>query len=390
MCGKSILIRLISAPALIILLFTVGLSAAEHQDNDDIIIGKYRIIHSEILDEDRQISVYLPYNYDKNSDSYPVLYLLDGDTDSRLMLAASTMEDIDSRGAMPPMIVIGIDSPNSSRDYFPFPYRNRPGTGQADNFLKFITTELIPWVGNNYRTVDYRILCGGSNAGLFTVNTFLTVPSAFNAYIAASPSVGWFTDSMTVRTEKSLAGDGLTDRVIYMNYASDDLESIVTSAMPAFVAAFDKNAPAGLRWTMEMLENAGHVPYISYHNGLKFIFEGWRYPDTNLTAGGLKALQQHYADLSKIYRFDVKVPAGHLTDLGMDYFRAGEWDSALEVFDFYAIEHPNSARCRYLMGATYEKKGDTTAAVNYLEKAIAIDPGFVPAQRKLEQLKVGD
>jgi len=104
-----------------IILFTAGLSAAEHADNDDIAIGKYRIVHSDILGEDRQISIYLPCNYDRTADRYPVLYLLDGDSESRLMLTASTMENIESRGGMPPMIVIGIDSPDATRDYFPSP-----------------------------------------------------------------------------------------------------------------------------------------------------------------------------------------------------------------------------------------------------------------------------
>jgi len=370
-----------------IILFTAGLSAAEHADNDDIVIGKYRIVHSDILGEDRQISVYLPYNYDQTADRYPVLYLLDGDSESRLMLTASTMEDIESRGGMPPMIVIGIDSPDATRDYFPFPYRDRPGTGQAENFLKFITTELVPWVEDHYRAVDYKILCGCSNAGLFTVNTFLAETTAFNAYIAASPSVGWFPDSMLARTKESLTGKTVSDRAIYMNYADDDLESIVSSAMPAFVTAFSDHASADLRWTMEVLENAGHVPYISYHNGLNFIFDGWKYPDSNLSDGGLEALQNHYGRLSDRYRFNVKVPSGHLADLAMDYFQTGDWDNALEVFDYYSIEYPNSARCRYLMGATYEKRGDTAAAISHLEKAVKLDPDFVPAKRKLEQLK---
>jgi predicted alpha/beta superfamily hydrolase len=49
------------------------------QNYEDIIIGKTFSIKSEILNADREISVYLPNSYESNNYvNYPVLYLLDG------------------------------------------------------------------------------------------------------------------------------------------------------------------------------------------------------------------------------------------------------------------------------------------------------------------------
>ncbi|PKK83247.1 MAG: hypothetical protein CVT49_09585 [candidate division Zixibacteria bacterium HGW-Zixibacteria-1] len=388
MCRKTYLSGGIACLMIAILILPAAPATA--QDNiDEIIIGKYHKIQSTILGEERTISVYLPDGYEDSKDIFPVLYILDGGSKTRLMLAASAMEDIDSKGRMPQMIVIGIDSPNSPRDYFPLIFQDRPGTGEADNFIRFFTDELIPWVDTSFHSADYRILSGCSNAGLFTVYTFLTRPETFNAYIAASPSIGWFKEFMLEKTKTSLPGGQMAGRPIYMNYATDDIESIVTGAMPEFVDIFRNHAPADLRWTMEVFEGAGHVPYASCHNGLSYIFGDWQYPAEKLKAGGLESLKEHYKKLSDKYGFRVRVHSDHLRDLGMDFYQAQEYDKAIEVFSFYADEYPESGRGYYFLGAAHDKKGDRELAIKYLEKAVELDPEFPPAKIKLEQVKAG-
>ena len=56
-------------------------NAALAQDDDDlIVIGKKRQIESKILEETRALWISTPASYDLLEESYPVLYLLDGDT----------------------------------------------------------------------------------------------------------------------------------------------------------------------------------------------------------------------------------------------------------------------------------------------------------------------
>ena len=63
---------------LVIVLFIVSNSFAQNK-GDDIIIGKYDKIHSEILNEDRLLLINLPEGYEKNKIDYPVAYLFYGD-----------------------------------------------------------------------------------------------------------------------------------------------------------------------------------------------------------------------------------------------------------------------------------------------------------------------
>lgn len=55
-----------------------GLLGAQN-DGDDVVIGKYRVLHSRIFDENRLLVVHLPRGYETDRISYPVLYHLYGD-----------------------------------------------------------------------------------------------------------------------------------------------------------------------------------------------------------------------------------------------------------------------------------------------------------------------
>ena len=41
-----------------------------------------------------------------------------------------------------------------------------PTAGGADEFLRFLSDELIPWVEGQYRTASFRVLVGHSLGGL--------------------------------------------------------------------------------------------------------------------------------------------------------------------------------------------------------------------------------
>ena len=64
------------------------------------------------------------------------------------------------------------------------------GSGDAPKFLKFIRTELIPFIETNYRSDPaQRVLQGSSYAGLFTLYALFSDPGLFRAYVSASPAV---------------------------------------------------------------------------------------------------------------------------------------------------------------------------------------------------------
>src|SRR6185503_12010488 len=133
-------------------------------------------IKSTVLGEDRIILVRTPVGYETNKVSYPVLYMTDGD--AHMGHTASTIEFLSQNGRIEELIVVGITNTDRTRDLTPVrstakdPAGNlqAPTSGGADNFLKFIETELIPQIEKQYRVQPYRILAGHSLGGLFAIH----------------------------------------------------------------------------------------------------------------------------------------------------------------------------------------------------------------------------
>ena len=108
---------------------------------------------------------------------YPTLYLLD--SPFGFGFAVPVVLGYMWDGMVPEMIVVGIgkqiDSydgwwPIRGRDYSPVVLPSQPGSGQAAAFLKFVETELVPFIDSNFRTApDNRVLWGHSLAGAFVL-----------------------------------------------------------------------------------------------------------------------------------------------------------------------------------------------------------------------------
>jgi len=239
------------------------------EDGDPVSIGKYRKLHSQILNEERTILVHLPQGYDKSQNRYPVIYCLDGD-DLSLALSAATVRRL-SYKQIPEMIVVAVANTDRSRDMFPVKLKGRPTTGGADNFLNFLINELIPFMDQNYRTKNFRILYGASAAGLFTIYALLAKPDSYSAYIASSPMIGRCPEFISERGKNLFEHKKSLRKSLYIIYGKSDAPP-VTEAVPLFVKIIKAYEPKDFKWEVKVIESEGHVPYTSLYNGLKFIF----------------------------------------------------------------------------------------------------------------------
>ena len=153
---------------------------------------KAEFVYSEIVADSFFILISVPDKYHSSENRYPVLYVLDGDI--AYGMAASISRYLQIGDNIPQLIVVGIGygslsrkaSGNRLRDYRP------EQSGGAENFLKFLDDELIPYIDENYRTVPGdRTLNGYSLGGLFGLYTLFTKPESFSNYIIGSPNLSW-------------------------------------------------------------------------------------------------------------------------------------------------------------------------------------------------------
>jgi predicted alpha/beta superfamily hydrolase len=158
-----------------------------------------RHLRSAATGRDYDIQISPPAGYARNpSPRYPVLYVLDGQWDFKLMLSVQGGLVYDR--FTPQIIIVGITwsgaNPNydslRAMDLTPQATRQLPGSGAAPQFLTFLRTELIPFIEANYRAdPQRRVLMGSSFGGLFTLYTLFSDPGAFAGYVAASPAVSY-------------------------------------------------------------------------------------------------------------------------------------------------------------------------------------------------------
>ena len=176
------------------------------------VVTKYtelKTIISKEVDDTFYVYVRLPKHYKTETKSYPVLYLLDGDI--AFDMSTSIIRYLQYEKDVPDIIIIGIGygtmmNDNNlnfrERDYAFTKIPQLKNSGGADNYLKFLRNELIPFVEKNYRANDNRILEGYSLGGLFSIYTMLKENDLFTSYIAGSPYLKANLDSLLTLTKK--------------------------------------------------------------------------------------------------------------------------------------------------------------------------------------------
>ena len=240
--------------------------------------SEVRTITSTSTGRSYDLYIRKPAGYDKNKQQqYPVLFLLDGQWDFKLL--DSVIGGLLTDKAMPDILVVGIaysgEHPDYSAlraiDYTPVPGEAK-GSGGGPKFLSFLKAELIPFVQANYRADPARRILGGhSFGGLFTFYAMLTDPSLFWGYLAGSPDIE-FANHFVVRQEEEFAKTH-KDLPVRIFFATGGGESLVTPGI-AFVRTFAGRNYNGLHWDGRVVEgedHAGSKPEF-YSLGLRFLF----------------------------------------------------------------------------------------------------------------------
>ena len=363
-------------------------------------------IKSKVLGEDRVIFVRTPEAYAGSKRAYPVLYMTDGD--AHLAHTSSTIEFLARNGRMSELIVVGIPNTDRSRDLSPTKPKQTGATGApqfltaggADNFLKFIETELIPEIEKTYRVVPYRVLAGHSLGGLFAVHALLSRPGLFNSYVAVSPALQWDNQVVVKRAEDFFKTQKELNAVLYMSIGNEP--GPIDDGFHQLKQVLAKNQVKGFEWEAQEMkdEDHGSVVLRSHYFGMRKIYDGWqmpRDPDSGAVAGGIKAVDEHYKKLSDKFRYPVAVPEVLMNQVGYQHLFADQNEEAIVVFKLQVERYPDSANVYDSLAEAYEKTGQLDLAAPLYEKAQALgkqnnDPNaavysanFTRASDKLKQ-----
>ncbi len=192
-------------------------------------LGTVEQIPSTVLSETRTLNIYLPEGYsDKDTTTYPVIYLLDGSADEDFIHIVGLVQfcTFPWVNRLPPSIVIGIANTDRKRDMtFPSTVKRDkellPTSGGSARFISFLADELQPYIQKHYRTNGQKTIIGESLAGLLATEVLFTRPSLFDKYIIISPSLWWDNGSLLNRQPTLLVSAHSTS--IYIGVGKEGL-----------------------------------------------------------------------------------------------------------------------------------------------------------------------
>jgi hypothetical protein len=322
--------------ALVVLGFLRFGCALPGQDGSPLSIGTLRRMHSEILKEDRTLSIRVPPDYERTQLSYPVIYLLYGDqTEGYYAETVFALERLEGGAEIPECIVVGIHNTDRYGNLLPVHFAGRPAG--ADSFMEFLEKELFPFIESKYRTKPYRLLIGPQAGGPFGLYALACRPALFNVLILENPfSAPASRDLLQTKLREYAAERPLTRTSVYINSfdrTGFQDHSEANKAMNEALDAFEPTRPAGLRIWRRHLDEPTFVPSLELKQPLRTIFAGF-YPPEARAMAGLAEVIAYYREMGGRLGFGVDPPAFLLAAKSDDLSRAGRTTAAREILEY--------------------------------------------------------
>lgn len=351
----------------------------------DISIGKRDKMHSEILQQNREFSVYFPPSYNTSvNQKYPVLYILDGDYNFQYVAGFLELQGAISE-IIPEMILVAISGKgtNEYRKNCKPSVEGVEDSGNAEEVVSFIEKELIPYVNKNYKTSDYKILGGHSIGGVFVVNTAINHPNLFNNYIAISPALWWGKNAMEDIMKDTWGKTKATTANLYISLANEKGMGVTE-----FVKKIPENIKEkNVKFKEFPEENHNSVGLLTYKWALTDIFKNWCVEKLYFSTA--EELTNHYAEVQKQYGniFNITPSVVGYTNyiLKKNDKERKKVADAFKVLSVDAYVLFNNAQAGDLMeGEKYEE------AEQLLKEALAINPNSFDSYNVLAKVKLAN
>jgi uncharacterized protein len=320
------------------------------------------------IDSELNFNIQLPANYHHSTKSYVVLF----DFHPYSYTYLSGMHDWMSHNGEWPWLETIIVTPA---------YGNKAGTlfdksGNTTPILDFFESHLFPELDDKYRTNGFRIFSGFRHNGSLVLSALLNKPDIFDAYIAVSPEIkddflGLLTTAGTKLKKLSekprflLFSHGESVKEEHQIELYQQLRSVINNSAPESLDAHYKNYSDKYHMSL---------PLVSVIDGIESIFNDVHRgiaPTSDIAAGGVSSIVQHYDWLSKQkYGFTVS-PHMSLRNLGYHLF-AQSPDAGIAVFQNMVKRFPEDAYSHHYLADAYAQTDNIEKAIELQQQAVSL------------------
>ena len=405
---------------IIFLLFPTLACTAQTIKNGNLVIGKVYSIASKILNENRNIWIYIPASatdkkYQKQH--YPVVYLLDAESHfTSLTGMIQQLSEVNGNAVLPEMIVVGIPNKNRTRDLTPTNAltgpegKKYPGfekSGGGEKFAAFIGKELIPYIDSVYAPSPLRTIIGHSFGGLTVMNLLVHHADLFNQYVAIDPSMWWDHRKLLNETKAAIMDKKLDHKSLFVGIANTMNPGMDTAKVTSDTTGETEHIRAILALNKVIKDysdnrlyydykyynndNHGSVPLIAEYDALHFLYAGYGLSQAEINALSEPKstinpdhfLTEHYQNFSKKSGITMLPPEPYIDQTGIYLLEEKQFERAYALFSLNLRNYPKSFSAHNSMGNYYESKNDKKRAIEYYSKALAIQDN----QETLTKLK---
>jgi len=279
----------------------------------------------------------------------------------------------------------------------------------VDDYMKFLKEELIPFIDNEYRTNDFRVIIGMSPTAILALHTFMFEPELFDAtYLFAAMNIfdlGYKKDKRILdELVEYLGKNPERDGYLYISSAASDLarRPQQKANMEELRSRISQLTLKHLNYKIEEIEQGGHYPMAmaATISAIQFSF-----PTTELEqfrkiveepGDALKKINTYYAELSAAFGYDIYP----VTDLrrnvnclrGIGYYLLGKnrAKEAVDIFTYWTALSPNDPNGYDSLADAYENLNKNKLALEAHINAVNIAKRYSDARLAAFQKNLAD
>ncbi len=381
-------------------------------------VGELDSLYSKTLKENRKFYVQLPVSYNSDSNQkYPVVFIIDGEV---LLPAVNNVQSFYSGGFTPEMVLVGISNSNNRirdlttsevQELYGMPFNGE--SGGANNFSKFLESELIPFIEKKYPVTTFRTLIGHSYGGLFGVYTLINHPYLFSNYLIIDPSLDWDNQRLLTESTEKLHSNDYKGKSLFLSLGGQlhmqnpavTIDNVMedTTGFTLFarsniafsnIVKLNKKNGLAFEWKFYPRDLHGTIPFPSIMDGLISNFEWFQMENTNKFNQPNTQKEELFSIINyranKLERYFGYVvppyPEDLLNALGYMSLDMGQSNKSKMFFEFAIKYYPNSANSYESMADYYERNKDYDNAIKFTTKAYEIS-NKAYHQQQIETLK---
>ena len=236
---------------------------------------------SKVNGRSYQIVVGPPYKPEPGK-KFATIYVLDGYWDFPLVNGMRGALHYDK--VIPDIMIVGIgytgkkpDDPEIHKlrpsDFTPTENPKREGSGKAPEFLRFIESELFPFIEARYPSdPEHRVITGVSFGGLLALYALLEKPELFYGYVAITPALRWDDQWLSKRQREHAKTHPQLNERVFLAVGEDEEPEVVTIGR-AFMKQMEQSRYKDLALRSRIIEGERHagLKHEAYNRGLRHV-----------------------------------------------------------------------------------------------------------------------